>query len=164
MIADDELSIRESLARVLRSESYEVELAKTGEEAISRFHAAPCDLVLLDLNMPAGNGWVALEGISGLRPLVPVIVITARPNEYERAVGVGVDALMEKPLDLPVLLNCVRDLLAEPEAVRVARLTDPNFATRYLSDARDLPPGTPGGKAIMHPPVSRGRPLLGSKP
>jgi len=164
MIAEDESSIRESLARVLESEDYDVESANTGEEAIAKFHARPCDLVLLDLNMPAKDGWAAFEGISRLRPLVPVIVITARPHQYERAVGVGVDALMEKPLDLPLLLQCVRDLLAESEAARVARLTHPNFATRDLSGAGDLPPGTPGGKALTNPSPSRERLLPETEP
>ena len=50
MIAEDEPSIRESLARVLQSEDYDVESANTGEAAISKFRARPCDLVLLDLN------------------------------------------------------------------------------------------------------------------
>jgi len=157
MIAEDEPSIRESLARVLESEAYDVESANTGEEAIAKFHARPCDLVLLDLNMPAKDGWAAFEGISRLRPLVPVIVITARPHQYERAVGVGVDGLMEKPLDLPLLLQCLRDLLAEPEAARVDRLTRRNFATRDLSGACDSPPGTPGGKALTNPLASHER-------
>jgi len=157
MIAEDEPSIRESLARVLESEAYDVESANTGEEAIAKFHARPCDLVLLDLNMPAKDGWAAFEGISRLRPLVPVIVITARPDQYERAVGVGVDALMEKPLDLPLLLQCLRDLLAEPEAARVDRLTRRNFAIRDLSGACDSPPGTPGGKALTNPLASHER-------
>ncbi len=115
-----------------------MESANTGEEAIAKFHARPCDLVLLDLNMPAKDGWAAFEGISRLRPLVPVIVITARPHQYERAIGVGVDALMEKPLDLPLLLQCVRELLAESEAARLARLTAPNFATRYLDEPEEM--------------------------
>src|SRR5713101_3395111 len=164
MIAEDEPSIRESLARVLESEDYDVESANTGEEAIAKFHARPCDLVLLDLNMPAKDGWAAYQGISRLRPLVPVIVITARPHQYKRAVGVGVDALMEKPLDLPLLLQCVRDLLAEPKAARVARLMDPNFTTRFLSDACDSPPDTPGGKSRTIPLLSRGRLLPETEP
>jgi len=164
MIAEDEPSIRESLARVLQSEDYDVESANTGEEAIAKFHARPCDLVLLDLNMPAKDGWAAFEGISRLRPLVPVIVITARPHQHERAIGVGVDALMEKPLDLPLLLQCVSDLLAESEAARVARLTHPNFATRYLADARDSLGGTFDGKAGLKPSRSRGRLQPETKP
>ncbi len=123
LIGEDEPSIRESLARVLQSEVYDVESANTGEASISKFRARPCDLVLLDLNMPAKDGWAAFEGISRLRPWVPVIVITARPHQYPRAVGVGVDALMEKPLDWPLLLQCVRDLLA-------ARFDIPNAVGR----------------------------------
>jgi hypothetical protein len=45
----------------------------------------------------------------------------------------GIDALMEKPLDMPVLLRTIQGLLEEPEQTRVHRLTQPSFTTAYLS-------------------------------
>src|SRR5262245_47624820 len=83
LLADDEASVRESLARVLKTEDYEVVLARDGRDAVSKFLAAPCDLVLMDLNMPQLDGWEALEWITKMHPMVPVILITARPNQYE---------------------------------------------------------------------------------
>jgi hypothetical protein len=76
-------------------------------------------------------------------PFLPVIVITAYPHQFSRAAGIGIDALMEKPLDLPLLLQPIRGFLAEPEPVRVARLIDPNFTTLLLSR---LPNSTVGAK------------------
>jgi DNA-binding NtrC family response regulator len=66
-------------------------------------------------------------------PMVPVIVITARPQQYQHAAKLGIDALMEKPLDLPLLLATIADLLAEPELERMQRLTDRSFKTTYLN-------------------------------
>ncbi|HEY2951681.1 MAG TPA: response regulator [Verrucomicrobiae bacterium] len=133
MICDDESSVRESLARVLKTEDYDVVGARDGRDAVSKFIAVPCDLVLMDLNMPQLDGWEALEWITRMRPMIPVILITARPNQYERAACSGIDALMEKPLDFPLLLRTIAELLAEPEADRMARLTNRNFTTTFLS-------------------------------
>lgn len=76
--------------------------------------------------------------------MVPIIIITARPNQYEQALRAGADALMEKPLDLPVLLSTIHQLLAESEQQRLARLTDPNFATAFLS----RPAGNKGARRL----------------
>ncbi len=132
LLADDDAAVRESLGRVLESEDYEVTMAETGREAVHKFMTAPPDLVLLDLNMPDKDGWEAFELMERQHPLLPVIVITARPNQYERAVGVGIDALMEKPLDLPLLLETIKEFLAQSEQQRVAALTDVHFDTILL--------------------------------
>jgi len=133
LIADDDDSVRQTLARVLESENYRVVQARTGREAASQFLAAVPDLVLLDLNMPDKDGWEAFRVMSRLEPLVPVIVITARPHQYATAIELGIDALMEKPLDLALLLAKIKGLLAESHKARLRRLTNPNFTTELLS-------------------------------
>ncbi len=133
LIADDEASVRSSLASVLEMEGYETLEARNGRDVIAKLRREPCDLLLLDLSMPGLDGWRALDGISRLLPLLPVIVITARPNQYPRAVGAAVDALMEKPLDIPILLRAIADLLEASEADRIARLTSSAFKTALLS-------------------------------
>ncbi len=157
LLADDDAAVRESLGRVLESEDYEVSLARTGREAVSQFMSAPPDLVLLDLNMPDKDGWEAFDLMERLHPLLPVIVITARPNQYERARGAGIDALMEKPLDLALLLETMKELLAQSEQDRVAALTDRDFGTAYLKHSPEAPP--PNGEATsMNPFTSTFRP------
>ena len=108
LLADDDESVRIMVGRVLESEDYEVVLARTGREAISRALSGAPDLVLLDITMPDKNGWEAFELIDRIHPFVPVIVITARPNQHDYATQVGIDALMEKPLDLALLLKTIR--------------------------------------------------------
>jgi DNA-binding response OmpR family regulator len=133
LLADDDTSVREMLGRVLESEYYDVIFAKTGREAAAKFIADLPDLVLLDLNMPDRDGWDAFDLMSQTHPMVPVIVITARPHQYHHAAELGIDALMEKPLDLPLLLAAIADLLAESEPERVQRLTDRSFKTTYFN-------------------------------
>jgi two-component system response regulator GlrR len=135
LLADDDESVRKMVGRVLESEDYDVLLAQTGREAISKVLSGSPDLVLLDIKMPERNGWEAFELIDRIHPFMPVIVITARPNQREYATQVGIDALMEKPLDLALLLKTIRDLLDESDRERIRRLTDRSFTTACLSSA-----------------------------
>jgi hypothetical protein len=59
-------------------------------------------------------------------------VITARPDQYPLALAAGVAALMEKPLDLPLLIQTIDELLIEPVEMRLSRLTGSQPVTRYL--------------------------------
>jgi len=133
LLADDDASVQTMIRRVLESEHYRVLLASTGREAASQFLNGPPDLVLLDLNMPDKDGWEAWHIMDALHPFVPVIVITARPNQYERAKKLRIEALMEKPLDLPLLLRTIKRLLVEPDEERIRRITGRNFKTVLLT-------------------------------
>jgi CheY-like chemotaxis protein len=137
LLADDDPGVRETLRRVLESEQYDVVTSRTGRESATRFIAELPDLVLLDLNMPETDGWKVYELINSTHPLVPVIVITARPHQYRHAADLGIDAIMEKPLDLPLLLETIARYLAESEGERWHRLTRPDFTTALLAHHAD---------------------------
>jgi DNA-binding response OmpR family regulator len=122
LLVDDDYGVLESLAGVLEEEGFLVLPAADGAEAIAIAGAFPVDLVILDLNMPVKNGWDTFEQLSSEHPLLPVIIATARPNQLFTALGAGVGALMEKPLDIPHLLTTIRRLLAESCDVRLRRL------------------------------------------
>jgi CheY-like chemotaxis protein len=132
LIADDDPLVRGSLAAVLESEGFLIDEAESGLEAVSRaVHNFP-DLVLLDLNMPKMDGWAAFARLDRVRPLVPVIVITARPHQYKEAVRLGVDAFMEKPLNIPNLVRAIRRLTSEDEKRHAQRITNRSFVTHLL--------------------------------
>lgn len=132
LVADDDAPVRAALADVLEAEGYVVDEARNGIEAVTCALEHSPDLVLLDLNMPHWDGWKAFERLDKIRPLLPVIVITARPNQYQEAVRLGVDAFMEKPLNLAVLLDAIQLLVNESPERRLARVTDRGFVTRLL--------------------------------
>jgi DNA-binding response OmpR family regulator len=139
LLADDDESVRRMVGRVLESEHYVVLQARTGREAISAALSGAPDLVLLDIGMPEKDGWEAFELIDRIRPFVPVIVITGRASQRDRATQAGIDALMEKPLDLTALLKTIHDLLGQSDLERVHRLTDRHFTTTYLAPAGNGP-------------------------
>jgi DNA-binding response OmpR family regulator len=132
LLVDDDSSVRQSVARVLRSEDFQVITASDGLEAVSIIEREAIDLMLLDLNMPQQNGWETLQKFSMKAPAVPIIIITARSNQLFQALAAGAAALMEKPLDFPKLLKTVRDLLAEPLETKLARTAGRNAQFHYL--------------------------------
>ncbi len=132
LIADDDASVRGSLAAVLESEGFVVDEARNGIEAVTRAIEHEPDLVLLDLNMPHWDGWTAFSQLDRVTPLLPVIVITARPNQYQKAVQLGVDAFMEKPLNIPVLMRAINQLTSEGDQRQVRRFARKGFVTQLL--------------------------------
>jgi CheY-like chemotaxis protein len=132
LLVDDDPAIRQILVRLLMEEDYIVLAAANGAEALVLNASAKFDLVLLDLNMPVKDGWETFEQLSSKNPLLPIILITARPNQFFPALASGVGALLEKPLDFTKLFHTIRDLLEEPEEERLARLTGRTAAFSYV--------------------------------
>jgi CheY-like chemotaxis protein len=142
LLVDDDLAVLESLTRVLTGEGYCVVPAHHGQEALDVMAVAEVDLVLLDLNMPVRSGWDTFERLSQEHPLLPVVIVTARPNQLFLARAAGVGALLEKPLDIPELLQTIRDLLDEPAEVRLARLAGKETPFHFSPNKnRPLEPG-----------------------
>ncbi len=131
LVVDDEKSIREALSKVLRNEDYEVLMAETGQEAMERYGTGRIDLLLLDLNLPGGNGWTTLDWLAKVNPLLPVVIITGRSNQRALAEKSGADALMEKPLDVPRLLETIQELLNEPMEKRAQRANQRTSSFRF---------------------------------
>jgi DNA-binding response OmpR family regulator len=119
---DDDPTVRDSLNDVLVSEGYVVIPAENGQQALDLANRSSVDLVLLDLNMPVKNGWDTFEQLTREHPLLPIIIATARPNQLFTALSAGVGALLEKPMDISMLLRTMGKLLAESTEQRLARL------------------------------------------
>src|SRR2546427_6721358 len=122
LLVDDDSTVRDSLNDVLQSEGYLVIPAENGQQALDLANKSSVDLVLLDLNMPVKNGWDTFEQLTREHPLIPIIIVTARPNQLFTAINAGVGALLEKPMDIPMLLRTMEQLLAETTGQRLARL------------------------------------------
>lgn len=130
LLVDDDPAIRQILVRLLSDEDFVVLTASNGVEALVLSESTRFDLVLLDLNMPLKNGWETFAQLSAENPSLPVILITARPQQFLPALAAGAGALMEKPLDFTKLFRTIRDLLAESAETRVGRRASraPGFA------------------------------------
>ncbi len=139
LLVDDDRSIRESLSKILRAENYEVVLGENGQEAIEKHGVERIDLLILDLNMPVQDAWsTSLERLVGINPLLPVVIITGRSNQRGVAESAGADALMEKPLDVPLLLQTIRELLIEPMESRARRTNNRVSSFRYVPCDNEL--------------------------
>jgi two-component system response regulator GlrR len=112
LIADDDESVRKMVGRVLESAGYAVTSVANGREAVRRLTNQPPDLILLDLQTPKPDSWRVVEQVRRHYPWVPVVLITALCNQQDQARRRGVEALMEKPLDMPLLLKTIESLLA----------------------------------------------------
>jgi DNA-binding response OmpR family regulator len=132
LLVDDDTAVRQMLTRVLSGENYTVLAASNGDEALALARSHPVNLALLDLNLPKQSGWDIFEKFSSEYPLVPVVIVTARPNQLFLALSAGVGALFEKPLDFPKLLDTIRNLLAETAETRLARLAGEPAEFHYL--------------------------------
>ena len=130
LLVDDDRSVLDALGTVIESEGSELVRAADGHEAVENFRQQPIDIVLLDLNMPVKSGWDTLERLTTIDPLLPIIVITARSDAYPVAMDTGVAALMQKPRDVPLLLEAMRELLAEPATKRLSRVAGHGSQTR----------------------------------
>ena len=141
LLADDDQTVRESLSNLLVTEGYDVTSAEHGQRAVELAAQEEFDLVLLDLNMPVKNGWDTYGQLILDHPLIPIIIVTARPNQLFTAVSAGVGALLEKPLDIPMLLHAIKRLLAESAEEQLARLVG-HKAEFYYVAAPDKSPQT----------------------
>ena len=115
LIVEDEPDIRELVVHHLKREGYQVSAASSGEEALRQVQAAPPDLVILDLMMPAMDG---LEVCRRLRQdpstvSLPIVMLTAKGDEVDRVLGleIGADDYIVKPFSPKELLARVRAVL-----------------------------------------------------
>lgn len=137
LLVDDDPTVRDSLNDLLTGEGYRVIPAENGAAALELAAVRPVDLALLDLNMPVKNGWDTFQQLTFEHPLIPVIIVTARPNQLFTALGAGAGALLEKPMDIPVLLRTMEKLLAESAEKNLARLAGRETEFHYRSALPD---------------------------
>ena len=105
-IVEDDAAIAEGLSLNLKLQGYRTEVMGDGETAINRIVAGSPDLVLLDISLPKQSGLWVLERLREAENLVPVIVLSARQDEYDKvaALQLGADDYVTKPFALAELL------------------------------------------------------------
>jgi two-component system response regulator MprA len=113
LVADDEPAVRDALARALKLEGYEVELAADGEEAVVAAGLRAPDAIVLDVLMPRLDGVAACRRLRDLGDRTPVLMLTARDAISDRVAGLdaGADDYLVKPFALEELLARLRALL-----------------------------------------------------
>jgi DNA-binding response OmpR family regulator len=125
MIVDDDPELRMALKMRLRANQYETVSACDGYSAIALAQKERPNLIILDLGLPAGNGYSVLKRLQESDALssIPVIVLTARDplGNESRSLDAGATAFFQKPVDNNELLEVIRVSLqsASPWAQRL---------------------------------------------
>src|SRR3979411_536663 len=112
LIVEDEESLADPLAFLLRKEGFEATVVADGPSALAEFERAGADIVLLDLMLPGMSGTDVCKQLRQ-RSAVPVIMVTARDSEIDKVVGleVGADDYVTKPYSARELIARVRAVL-----------------------------------------------------
>lgn len=99
LIVDDEAAIRTLIAKYASFEGYALEEAGDGMEAVEKCRQNHYDLVILDIMMPELDGFSAARQIKKTKPDLPIILLSARGEEYDRINGfeIGADDYVVKP-------------------------------------------------------------------
>ena len=110
-MVDDEVQMRRVLRASLVVHGYDVVEASSGEEALETLSDKPCDLVLLDLNLPGIDGIDACRAIRA-NSGVPVIVVSIRDSEKDRAAAhaAGANGYVTKPFSVDTILSRIHAL------------------------------------------------------
>ncbi|MEZ0050948.1 two-component system response regulator RegX3 [Mycobacterium sp. MAA66] len=112
LIVEDEESLADPLAFLLRKEGFEATVVSDGPSALAEFDRAGADIVLLDLMLPGMSGTDVCKQLRA-RSGVPVIMVTARDSEIDKVVGLelGADDYVTKPYSARELIARIRAVL-----------------------------------------------------
>ena len=112
LIVEDEESLADPLAFLLRKEGFEATVVADGPSALAEFERAGADIVLLDLMLPGMSGTDVCKQLRSLSS-VPVIMVTARDSEIDKVVGLelGADDYVTKPYSARELIARIRAVL-----------------------------------------------------
>src|ERR1700732_3902299 len=118
LIVDDDPDIRQGMNVRLKANHYDTFFAADALTSMVEARKHEPDLIILDLGLPAGDGFVVMERLKKIPSLavVPIIVVSARDvrANQERALKAGAKAFLQKPVDDAELLAVIRQALGEP--------------------------------------------------
>ena len=134
LIADDNKDIVDILKRFAAKENLQVDVAYNGEEALELFHKNDYDLILLDIMMPKKDGYQVCKSIRR-ESMVPIIMITAKGEDYEKIMGLdlGADDYIVKPFSVAEVMARIRAILR-----RIEKKPDQNTSLVFGNMKLDL--------------------------
>jgi two-component system copper resistance phosphate regulon response regulator CusR len=128
LLVEDETRVAGFIARGLREQTYAVDIAPDGEQALYLASVNEYDLVILDVMLPIKDGHTVCRELRGSGLGTPILMLTARAAVDDRVAGLdsGADDYLAKPFDFKELLARLRALLRRSRVLRpqVARVAD----------------------------------------
>jgi len=117
LVVDDEPDIIKMLGTRLKANGYEVISAQDGVQAVSVAHKEKPDLIILDVKMPAQDGYTVYENLqmASNTSMIPVIFLTALPSEEveKKVQELGADGYISKPFDTEDILSKIKELMPD---------------------------------------------------
>jgi len=121
LVIDDDQDVAMGLRVRLRANNFATVFATDAVSAISQAKNETPDLILLDLGLPGGDGFLVMERLNNIESLssIPVMVLSARDPQAnkERALAAGAKAYFQKPVDNDELLAAIRKTLGEVNCI-----------------------------------------------
>lgn len=113
LVVDDDPGLQLTLRLILEDAGYHVVVAGNGREALATLAGTSPALIVLDIAMPEMDGIAFADelGRRGLRPAIPLVVITADGRAREKAARVAAEDCLGKPFALPALVAAVNRLV-----------------------------------------------------
>ena len=119
LMVDDDKDLLRGIAIRLKANGYDTVVATDGIMAISVAKKEEPDLIILDIGLPAGNGFAVMERLKDLLSVafIPIIVLSARDPAVwrDRALDAGARAFFQKPADHKEIMSVIQKILSEDE-------------------------------------------------
>lgn len=140
LVVEDEQHLAEGLRFNLEAEGYQVEVVETGEGALERLlpDPTPFDVLVLDIMLPAKDGFSVMSEMRRAGQFIPTLMLTARGHSDDvlRGFEAGADDYLTKPFELAILIARIRGLLRRREWLetskeRPAPSTQPTGVVRF---------------------------------
>jgi DNA-binding response OmpR family regulator len=126
LIVDDDPDIRRGMHVRLKANDYDTFFAAGAFSSVVEARKHRPDVIILDLGLPAGDGFIVMERLAKVPFLavIPIIVVSARDGlgNQKRAIDAGAKAFLQKPVDDAELLAVIRKVLGEPAQQEKATL------------------------------------------
>lgn len=149
LIVDDDQAVLTVLCKVVRSNGIEAVTASSAEQALSLMDGNTYDLVLMDINMHGLDGFQAVQAIRGRGIKTPIIIVSARGEDYDTIYGldIGADDYVTKPFNpvtlgakIKALIRRSRGQLPGADSVISAGPFQYNTSTlRFYKDGVEIP-------------------------
>jgi DNA-binding response OmpR family regulator len=118
LIVDDDPDVLHSMHVRLKANNYDTSFAADAISCMAEARKSEPDLVILDLGLPAGDGFLVMERFKAVPSLasIPIIVVSGRDHRanHKRAIDAGAKAFLQKPVNNAELLAVIRQTLADP--------------------------------------------------
>ena len=112
LLVDEDAAMRESMAQALTLENYQVVAAANGREAFQKASATIFDVTVFDLDLPDQHRWQTVRHVTATNPASRKIGMTARRDQSALADTADLDALLEKPFQVDLLLKAIKQMPA----------------------------------------------------